>query len=117
MYNKNFLGRAGLTPDFEDGVKTFIQWAKAQHRHMDGQKIRCPCRKWKNTKFGTPDEVSYHLCMREFIPKYYNWTSHGENIVQDYFEAPSIPQVLEEPTPAGHVEGNYPQWGNEQHLD
>ncbi|KAL0423534.1 UNVERIFIED_CONTAM: hypothetical protein Sradi_0888200 [Sesamum radiatum] len=38
------------------------------------------------------------------MPEYCNWTSHGEDIVQDYFEAPSVPQVSEEPTPTGHVE-------------
>ncbi|KAK4385676.1 hypothetical protein Sango_2691600 [Sesamum angolense] len=68
MYNKNLPGRAGLTPEFEDGVKTFIEWANGQRRHTDGQKIRCP------------------------LPK-------------DYFKAPSVPQVLEEPAPAGYVEG------------
>ncbi|KAL0298759.1 UNVERIFIED_CONTAM: hypothetical protein Sradi_6535700 [Sesamum radiatum] len=90
MY-KNLLGRAGLTSEFEDGLKTFIEWAKGQRRHMDGDKIRCPCRRCKNIKFGRPDE--------------------------DYFEAPSVPQVSEEPNPAGHVEDNYPQWGYEQHMD
>ncbi|KAK4390184.1 hypothetical protein Sango_2081700 [Sesamum angolense] len=39
MYNKNLPGRAGLTPEFEDGVKTFIKWAKGQRRLMDGDKI------------------------------------------------------------------------------
>ncbi|KAL0314011.1 UNVERIFIED_CONTAM: hypothetical protein Sangu_2245500 [Sesamum angustifolium] len=71
---------------------------------MDGDKIRCSRHKCKNTKFGTP-EVIYHLCMWGFIAEYYNWTSHGENIVQNYYEAPSVPQVSEEPTLAGHVEG------------
>ncbi|KAL0302711.1 UNVERIFIED_CONTAM: hypothetical protein Sangu_3083400 [Sesamum angustifolium] len=42
--------------------------------------------------------------MRGFIAEYYNWTSHGEDIVQYYFEAPSVPQVSEEPTPTGHTE-------------
>ncbi|KAL0350139.1 UNVERIFIED_CONTAM: hypothetical protein Sradi_4163100 [Sesamum radiatum] len=42
--------------------------------------------------------------MRGFMAEYYNWTSHGEDVVQDYFEAPRVPQVSEEPTPAGHVE-------------
>ncbi|KAK4384430.1 hypothetical protein Sango_3061700 [Sesamum angolense] len=72
---------------------------------------------FKNTKFGTPDEVSYHLCMRGFMAEYYNWTLHGKDIVQDYFKAPSIPQVLEEPTSTGHVEGNYPQWGDKQYMN
>ncbi|KAL0295226.1 UNVERIFIED_CONTAM: hypothetical protein Sradi_6846000 [Sesamum radiatum] len=28
MYNKYLLERTGLTPEFQDGVKTFIEWAK-----------------------------------------------------------------------------------------
>ncbi|KAL0352321.1 UNVERIFIED_CONTAM: hypothetical protein Scaly_1620800 [Sesamum calycinum] len=43
------------------------------------------------------------------MPEYYNWTSHGEEIVQEYFKAPTVPPLSEERTPAGHVEGNYPQ--------
>ncbi|KAL0307839.1 UNVERIFIED_CONTAM: hypothetical protein Scaly_2968000 [Sesamum calycinum] len=39
MYNKNISERAGLALKFEDGVKTFIEWAKCQHGHMDGDKI------------------------------------------------------------------------------
>ncbi|KAK4384141.1 hypothetical protein Sango_3087500 [Sesamum angolense] len=35
----------------------------------------------------------------------------------DYYEAPSVPQVSDEPTLAGHIEGNYPQWGDEQRID
>ncbi|KAK4390242.1 hypothetical protein Sango_2087500, partial [Sesamum angolense] len=55
--------------------------------------------------------------MRGFMPEYYNWTSHGEEIVQEYFKAPTVPPLSEERTPAGHVEGNYPQEGDEQHMD
>ncbi|KAL0387861.1 UNVERIFIED_CONTAM: hypothetical protein Sradi_2667900 [Sesamum radiatum] len=98
MYNKNILWRAGLTPEFEDGVKTFIEWAKGQRGYMDGDKISCPCRKCKN-------KASYHLSMRGFMSEYYNWTSHGEKCVQDYFEAATVPPVSEERTPAGHAEG------------
>ncbi|KAK4393991.1 hypothetical protein Sango_1869900 [Sesamum angolense] len=43
--------------------------------------------------------------MQGFMAEYYNWTSQGEDVVQDYFEAPRVPQVSEEQTPAGHVEG------------
>ncbi|KAK4382826.1 hypothetical protein Sango_2835300 [Sesamum angolense] len=34
--------------------------------------------------------------MSGFMAEYYNWTSHGEDIVQDYYEAPSVPQVSED---------------------
>ncbi|KAL0284946.1 UNVERIFIED_CONTAM: hypothetical protein Scaly_2833800 [Sesamum calycinum] len=40
MYNKDLPGRACLILEFEDGVKTFIEWAKGQRRHMDGDNIR-----------------------------------------------------------------------------
>ncbi|KAL0396381.1 UNVERIFIED_CONTAM: hypothetical protein Scaly_0086500 [Sesamum calycinum] len=32
-------------------------------------------------------------------------------------QAPTVPPVSEERTPAGRVDGNYPQWGDEQHMD
>ncbi|KAL0303177.1 UNVERIFIED_CONTAM: hypothetical protein Sradi_6185800 [Sesamum radiatum] len=106
MYNKNLPGRAGLIPEFEDGVKTCIEWAKGQRENIDVDKIRCPCRKCKNTKFRTPDEVSYHLCMRGFTAEYYNWTSHDEESVPEYFEAATVPPVSEEPTPVAYIEAN-----------
>ncbi|KAL0349404.1 UNVERIFIED_CONTAM: hypothetical protein Sangu_1168200 [Sesamum angustifolium] len=55
--------------------------------------------------------------MQGFMSEYYNWTSHGEECVQDYFEAATVPPVSEERTPAGHAEGNYPHWGDEQYMD
>ncbi|KAL0400271.1 UNVERIFIED_CONTAM: hypothetical protein Sradi_2370400 [Sesamum radiatum] len=56
MYEKNLPNRAGLTPEFEDGVTAFIEWAKSQHAYMEGEKIKCPCRKCKNKVFKTPDK-------------------------------------------------------------
>ncbi|KAL0298146.1 UNVERIFIED_CONTAM: hypothetical protein Sangu_3158500 [Sesamum angustifolium] len=78
--------------------------------------IRCPCRKYKNTKFRTLDEVSYHLCMQGFMRKYINWTSHGEESVQEYIEAAIVPPLSEEQTPTAHVERHYSHWGDEQHM-
>ncbi|KAL0401504.1 UNVERIFIED_CONTAM: hypothetical protein Slati_4180300 [Sesamum latifolium] len=57
MYEKNLPNRAGLNPEFQDGVTAFIEWAKSQQANMDGEKIRCPCRKCKNEVFKTPDEM------------------------------------------------------------
>ncbi|KAL0357397.1 UNVERIFIED_CONTAM: hypothetical protein Scaly_1425400 [Sesamum calycinum] len=39
MYEKNLPNRAGLTPEFEDSVIAFIEWAK--HAYMDDEKIKC----------------------------------------------------------------------------
>ncbi|KAL0458233.1 UNVERIFIED_CONTAM: hypothetical protein Slati_0450500 [Sesamum latifolium] len=56
MYEKNLLNRADFTPKFENGFTAFIEWVKSQHAYMDSEKIRCPCRKYKNEVFKTPDE-------------------------------------------------------------
>ncbi|KAL0411275.1 UNVERIFIED_CONTAM: hypothetical protein Slati_3717200 [Sesamum latifolium] len=104
MYEKNLLNRAGLTPEFEDGVTAFIEWAKSQHAYMDGEKIRCPCWKYKNEVFKTPDEVNFDLYMKGFMPEYYNWTSRGDEREQDYFEAATAPPLQDCQTPPALVE-------------
>ncbi|KAL0355353.1 UNVERIFIED_CONTAM: hypothetical protein Sradi_3982200 [Sesamum radiatum] len=87
MYEKNLPNRAGLTPEFQDGVTTFIEWVKSQQTYMDGEKIRCPCRKFKNEVLKTSDEINFDLYMKSFMPEYYNWTLHGKERVQEYFVA------------------------------
>ncbi|KAL0458341.1 UNVERIFIED_CONTAM: hypothetical protein Slati_0461300 [Sesamum latifolium] len=104
MYEKNLPNRQGLTPQFQDGVIAFIEWAKSQHAYMDGDKIRCPCRKCKNKLFKMTDEVNFDLYMKGFIPECYNWTSHGEERVQEYFEAVTMPPLQDEQTTAAPVE-------------
>ncbi|KAL0400228.1 UNVERIFIED_CONTAM: hypothetical protein Sradi_2366100 [Sesamum radiatum] len=99
MYEKNLPNRMGLTPKFEDGVTAFIEWAKSQHAYMDGEKITCPCQKCKNEVFKILDEVNFDLYMKDFMPKYYNWTPHGEERVQEYFEAVMAPPLQDEQTP------------------
>ncbi|KAL2252657.1 UNVERIFIED_CONTAM: hypothetical protein Sindi_0060400, partial [Sesamum indicum] len=53
----------GLTQEFQDGVATFIQWAKSQRADMDGEKNNYPCRKCKNEVFKTTGEVLYRSIM------------------------------------------------------
>ncbi|KAL0303094.1 UNVERIFIED_CONTAM: hypothetical protein Sradi_6177500 [Sesamum radiatum] len=56
--------------------------------------------------------------MRGFTTEYYNWISHGEENVPEYFETATVPPVSAEPTPAAYVEANnHPHWGDEQHMD
>ncbi|KAL0440265.1 UNVERIFIED_CONTAM: hypothetical protein Slati_2509500 [Sesamum latifolium] len=56
--------------------------------------------------------------MRGFTTEYYNWTSHGEESVLEYFEAVIVPPVSAEPTPVAHVEANnHPHWSDEQYMD
>ncbi|KAL0448576.1 UNVERIFIED_CONTAM: hypothetical protein Slati_1414000 [Sesamum latifolium] len=78
---------------------------------MDGEKIRCPCRKCKNKVFKTPDEINFDLYMKGFMSEYYNWTSHGEKRMQEYFEAVTGPHLQDEQNPhAPAEEGTSTNW-------
>ncbi|XP_042388266.1 uncharacterized protein LOC121980336 isoform X2 [Zingiber officinale] len=83
MYNKNLPNRRGLTDEFITGLRQFMNFACSQVEYMDGNKIRCPCRKCHNGKFLPSDKVEEHLCRFGFTPNYYNWTSHGEPFISD----------------------------------
>ncbi|KAK4384465.1 hypothetical protein Sango_3058100 [Sesamum angolense] len=64
MYEKNLQSRPGLNSEFEDGVAIFID---------------------------VPNKVNFDVCMKDFMPEYYNWTSRSEERVQEYFEASPRP--------------------------
>ncbi|KAL0412280.1 UNVERIFIED_CONTAM: hypothetical protein Slati_3817700 [Sesamum latifolium] len=118
MYKKNLPNKVGLTPQFQDGVTAFIEWAKSHHAYMDGEKIRCPCRTCKNEIFETPDEVNFDLYIKDFMSEYYNWTLHGEERVPEYFEAITAPpshnkQTLLIPT----EEGTSTHWGDATQMN
>ncbi|KAL0447665.1 UNVERIFIED_CONTAM: hypothetical protein Slati_1894400 [Sesamum latifolium] len=104
MYEKNMPNREGLTTEFEDSVTAFIECVKSQHTYMVSEKIRCPCRKCKNKVFKTLNEVNFDLYMKSLMPEYYNWTSHGEEGVQEYFEAVTTPPLKDEQTPPAPAE-------------
>ncbi|KAL2252595.1 UNVERIFIED_CONTAM: hypothetical protein Sindi_0054200 [Sesamum indicum] len=111
MYEKSLPNRTGLSPEFQDGVTTFIEWVKSQHAYLDGEKIKCPCRKGRNKVFKTTDDVNFKLFMKDFLSEYYNWTSHDEERVQKYFDAIMVTPVQEEQTPIFYVmEGTSTPW-------
>ncbi|XP_047341596.1 uncharacterized protein LOC124945211 [Impatiens glandulifera] len=47
---------------------------------MDGDKIRCPCVKWCIKKYIMPNLCERHLIKHGFMPNYYTWSAHGEQI-------------------------------------
>ena len=108
MYNKNLPGRNGLTNEFVAGVDEFIKFALSQDdRYKDGEKIRCPCKKCKNRKFFMLDEVTVHLYQKGFVEGYFNWTCHGEpilNVVEQQYASPQLPEQM------GH-------WGSYEELN
>ncbi|KAL0319779.1 UNVERIFIED_CONTAM: hypothetical protein Sradi_5239400 [Sesamum radiatum] len=97
MYEKYLPGNLSTWQEFEDGVREFVNWAKDQQAYMNGEKIRCPCRKCKNRIFKTTDEVMFDICMKGFMEGYYNWTAHGEAQVIEYYDDPPASVSVETP--------------------
>ncbi|KAL0434353.1 UNVERIFIED_CONTAM: hypothetical protein Slati_2769600 [Sesamum latifolium] len=97
MYEKYLQENLSIWHEFEDGVREFVNWAKDQQAYMNGEKIRCPCRKCRNRIFKTTDEVMFDICMKGFMDRYYNWTAHDEARVIEYYEDPPAPVFVETP--------------------
>ena len=78
MYNRNNPGRAGMIPEFAEGVTRFINHAKTLDDFLTSRLIRCPCVNCENVRYHTTETVAMHLMMNGFKPGYTVWTSHGE---------------------------------------
>ncbi len=103
MYSSRYLpGRVGYKEEWETGVEQFITFACSNPGHMDGNKIRCPCRRCKNLRFKDCDDVRVHLYKCGFMPSYTNWTAHGEP-----FKEPSD-QPFDSCGSYEHAEGSSP---------
>jgi len=50
-------------------------------KNINGDSIKCSCKKCKNKKFLNSDVVTIYLLQKEFIEKYLCWFAHGEPYV------------------------------------
>ena len=67
-----------VSPIFRNGLKAFIDFACSNHNCMDGNKIKCLCRKCKNIPYEKVEVVKFHLARYGFKPNYHLWDRHGE---------------------------------------
>ncbi|RDX99036.1 hypothetical protein CR513_17971, partial [Mucuna pruriens] len=69
--------------EFTKGLHEFLQFVIAQEKfQLQGEKLRCPCNKCKCLVFKFVNEVGYDLYEKGFMPNYYWWTNHGEQLPQ-----------------------------------
>mgnify|MGYP003487283825 FL=1 len=78
MYNRNNPGRAGMIPEFAEGVTRFINHAMTLDDFLTSRLIRCPCVNCENVRYHTTETVAMHLMMNGFKLGYTIWTSHSE---------------------------------------
>ena len=78
MYKRKYPGRAGMIPEFLDGVTRFINHAKMLDDFLTSRLIRCPCVNCENVRYHKTETDAMHLMCTGFKPRYTVWTSHGE---------------------------------------
>ncbi|KAH0709054.1 hypothetical protein KY284_010481 [Solanum tuberosum] len=61
MYNRNNPGRAGMIPEFAEGVTRFINHAMTLDDFLNSRLIRCPCVNCENVRYHTTETVAMHL--------------------------------------------------------
>jgi len=80
MYDHCYSGRRGLKESFVVGVEEFIRTTRrSRYFELEGE-IRCPCIKCDYTRILTDEIVKVHLYKKGFIPNYWIWTLHGEDM-------------------------------------
>lgn len=67
-----------LTSQFVRGLESFIEYATSQPLYMDGDKIKCPCKRCDNKPYKEIDEVRFHISKYGFVRDYHIWRYHGE---------------------------------------
>ncbi|CAA0831001.1 Unknown protein [Striga hermonthica] len=65
-------------PEYEDGVKNFLDFAYYSKQGSD--KIRCPCKKCNNVCLRSRDNVEADLLEYGILQSYITWMLHGEEI-------------------------------------
>jgi len=80
MYDRCYTGRGGLKESFVNGVEEFSIKACQQQTYLNENKLRCPCNKCHCTKIFPIEMVKVHLFKNGFMPNYYVWIHHGEQM-------------------------------------
>ncbi|XP_068502114.1 uncharacterized protein [Phaseolus vulgaris] len=72
-----------LIEEFREGVYEFLQYVISQEKFQEqGEMLRCPCIKCSCKVFKYVDQVGWDLYQEGFMPNYYWWTNHGEELPQ-----------------------------------
>jgi len=79
MYQRRMRGL--IDPMFIVGINSFVKFAKAHPKCLDGQLMRCSCnqKKCRNWKFLDEDTVKSHIAKYGFVENYETWIHHGES--------------------------------------
>ncbi|GJR46300.1 ulp1 protease family, C-terminal catalytic domain-containing protein [Tanacetum coccineum] len=70
------------TPEYVNGVQTFLTFAETNRASSGAQYIWCPCKDCKNVcKFNNTSVIEGHLIKRGFMHKYTCWSQHCKLLI------------------------------------
>ncbi|CAM8943456.1 unnamed protein product [Rhodiola kirilowii] len=93
MYEERAHGESYTNDVFIAGVNNFIETAVSKGFPTSDNTIHCPCTKCKNRRFINIRMMEEHLYKYGFIPNYFNWTLHDEDLAEMQYvnTYPTIP--------------------------
>ncbi|XP_010508146.1 PREDICTED: uncharacterized protein LOC104784773 [Camelina sativa] len=81
MYKRLDEVTGNFTEEFSTGVEEFMAFANSQRlAQNNGGKFHCPCDKCKNGRRLPGGTIWNHIFCYGFMPDYYVWYKHGEEI-------------------------------------
>jgi len=84
MYDRCYNGRRRLKDSFVIGIEEFVQTTRqSKYFELEGG-IRYLCIKCDCTRILTNEIVKVHLYKKGFIPNYWIWTLHSEDMPHVY---------------------------------
>ncbi|KAL1217251.1 hypothetical protein V5N11_013543 [Cardamine amara subsp. amara] len=84
MYRRFDEATGNLSAEFTSGVDQFVAFANSQPLAQRNRGMfHCPCLVCENEKFIPGTRVLRHLYSRGFMPDYYIWYKHGEELDMD----------------------------------
>ncbi|CAM8978357.1 unnamed protein product [Rhodiola kirilowii] len=114
MYEESAHGESYTKDYFIAGVKNFIEAAVAKGFLASDNTIRCPCTKCKNRRFINIRMMEAHLYIYGFTPNYFNWTLHGEDLVE--MEYVNLSQNMPQPITVDPVLESEDEYSNHDHA-
>ncbi|KAL5190867.1 hypothetical protein HKD37_04G010217 [Glycine soja] len=76
--DRSWMNESRMSPEYEDGVEQFLQFASKRGRPNEERKYYCPCINCLNGRRQLLDDIRDHLLCDGIKKNYTTWIWHGE---------------------------------------
>jgi hypothetical protein len=108
MYRRIDEETSNISAEFAAGVDEFMNFAGNQPLALSNRgKFCCPCNSCKNNKIMPGNKIANHIFTRGFMPHYYVWYMHGEDLNVDLGSCSASFGRSQNEEVVSHVEDTY----------